>query len=350
MLNFTRFCDKIQTVSTDTREAKMGKSSIQKVKLLYLLDIMMKYTDEEHPKTVYELIELLAQCGIPAERKSIYDDIERLVDYGADIVCVSGKSNKYYVASRKFEIPELKLLVDAIQSSKFITRKKSEELIGKLEELASVHQARSLQRQVYVANRVKTVNEKIYYTVDYIHSAILADSKISFKYFEWTPEKKKVARHGGKDYVLSPWALTWDDENYYLVAFDSHDHIIKHFRVDKIEGICVLDEKREGHDEFESFDMAIYSRRVFGMFGGREEYVSLVCDNTLAGIIIDRFGSDVPFIKKDEGHFEISVSVVLSPQFYSWVFGLSDKIRIVSPPHAVEGFKNQLKETAKLYE
>ena len=327
----------------------MAKSSNQKLKLLYLLKIFLEYTDEDHPLTVAELIEHLAGYDICAERKSVYSDIELLREYGIDIETVKSKSFGYYVASRDFELPELKLLVDAVQSSKFITRKKSAELIGKIEGFASRYQAKNLERQVFVANRIKTMNESIYYTVDYIHAAISRDAKISFKYFEWTAQKEKVLKHDGKDYVISPWALTWDDENYYLVAYDSQASLIKHYRVDKITGIKILEEKREGAESFKEFDMAIYSKSVFGMVGGKAEYVSLLCHESLAGVIIDRCGQDVVFLKRDCGFFEINVSVVLSSQFYSWIFGFGDRMKIVSPQKAKDGFLEQLEKTRKCY-
>ncbi|MBR5528583.1 MAG: WYL domain-containing protein [Clostridia bacterium] len=329
----------------------MAKSANQKLKLLYLMKIFLEYSDEEHPLTIAELSDHLDGYGISAERKSLYSDIELLRDFGLDIVTVEGRAHGHYVASRDFELPELKLLVDAVQSSKFITQKKSRELIKKIEAFASRYQATALERQVFVANRIKTMNESIYYSVDYIHTAISKDSKISFKYFEWTAQKQKRLKHDGKNYVQSPWALTWDDENYYLVAYDSEAQLLKHYRVDKITDIKILDEKREGGEEFSEFDMAVYSKSVFGMFGGKSEYVSLLCDESLAGIIIDRFGPDVVFIKRSngDGKFEINVNVVLSPQFYSWVFGFGERIQIISPAKAIEGFRNQLENVKDLY-
>lgn len=327
----------------------MPKSANQKLKLLYLIKTLSELSDEEHPLTISDIIKHLSLYGISAERKSIYSDIDMLREYGLDIVAVKSKSYGYYVASREFELPELKLLVDAVQSSKFITRKKSEELIKKIENLTGKYQAAKLQRQVFVANRIKTMNESIYYTVDYIHTAISENSKISFKYFDWTSSKEKVLRHNGKDYVISPWALTWDDENYYLVAYDSETNMIRHYRVDKITNIKVLPEKREGQESFSEFDMALYSKSVFGMFGGKAEYVSLLCHESLAGIIIDRFGTDIVFLKRDSNHFEINVNVVLSPQFYSWVFGFGDKISIISPDKAKKEFLELLENVKKIY-
>lgn len=320
----------------------MAKSQLQKLKLIYIMDYLLEETDEEHPATMADLIGYLSAMGISAERKSIYDDIEMLKVYGLDILTVKSKAFGYYIGARDFELPELKLLVDAVQSSKFITRKKSSELIKKIEKLSSLHQAKQLERQVFVANRIKTMNESIYLVVDKIHSAISENKKISFKYFEWTSDKEKVLRHGGKDYVLSPWALTWDDENYYLVAYDNDAGIIKHYRVDKISSVRTVNEKREGEEQFAEFDMAIYSKSVFGMFGGKSESVTLRCDGSLAGVIIDRFGQDIVFRKANENQFDITVSVVLSPQFYSWVFGFGGRMIIVESEKAREEFLKQL--------
>ena len=267
-----------------------------------------------------------------------------------DIVTVKvERANGYALVSRELEMPECKLLVDAVQSSKFITRKKSSELIAKIESLVSRYQANKLDRQVYVANRVKTMNESIYYTVDDIHTAILENRKIRFRYFDRNMRKEKVLRHDGAYYTVSPWALTWDDENYYLVAFDSEANIIKHYRVDKITEISVTDEKREGEEVFSEFDMGVYSKSVFGMFSGKAEYVELLCHASLAGIMLDRFG-DLPFRICDGEHFIVTPKVVLSPQFYSWLFGFSDRVKLLSPENAVRGFKNQLALTSALYE
>lgn len=328
----------------------MPKSANHKLKLLYLMKIFLEYSDEDHPLTVADLATHLGGYGITAERKSLYSDIEMLREFGLDIETVEGRAHGHYVASRDFELPELKLLVDAVQSSKFITQKKSRELIKKIEGFASKYQATGLERQVFVANRIKTMNESIYYTVDYIHTAISNDSQICFKYFEWTSDKQKRLKHGGKDYILSPWSLTWDDENYYLVAYDSEQELLKHYRVDKITDVKVLDKKREGAELFSEFDMAVYSKSVFGMFGGNAEFVSLLCDESLAGVIIDRFGKDVVFINRGDGKIEINVKVVLSPQFYSWVFGFGNRMTVFSPQKARDGFIDQINSVAKLYQ
>ncbi|MBE6772419.1 MAG: WYL domain-containing protein [Ruminococcaceae bacterium] len=328
----------------------MPKSSNQKLKLIYLMKILLEKTDEEHGMTTADIIAALAAQGISAERKSIYDDIEALRLFGIDIVKnQNGRGTDYRVVSRDFEMPELKLLVDAVQSSKFITRKKSDELIKKIEGFASIHEARQLHRQVYVANRIKTMNESIYLTVDKIHSAITLNKKITFQYFEWSPKKEKILRHDGALYSVSPWALTWDDENYYLIAYESSSNLIKHYRVDKMLKISVTDDEREGKELFDGFDMALYSKKTFGMFGGKEETVRLRCKNKMANIIIDRFGTESIISCVDSEHFEITVKVAVSPVFLSWLMNFGSDIKIISPQSVIEKFKNLAKESLEQY-
>lgn len=333
----------------------MARSSMQKQKLLYLKKILLEKTDENHGLTANEIKSALEAYGIKTERKSLYDDLKILENFGLDICRTRTSTVRYYVASRDFEMPELKLLVDAIQSSKFITHKKSLSLIKKLEGLVSENDGNQLQRQVYVANRVKTLNEKIYYNVDTIHNAISQDNQISFKYCMWEvnfgAEKKilKTERKNGEPYVVSPWALCWDDENYYLIAYDSDADMIKHYRVDKMESIKITDCRRDGDQKFEKFDIARYTKGVFSMFGGDEADVRLSVDNDLIGVIVDRFGMDVFITKESEESFVVSVKVMLSPQFYAWVFGLGNKVRILSPESAVEEYKNKLSQSCSLY-
>lgn len=306
----------------------MPKSTNQKGKLIRLRQILLENTDNEHCLSMDEILDKLSMYGVEAERKSIYSDIEELNNLGMDIEHQRGKNGGYYVASREFELPELKLLVDTVQSAKFITAKKSNELIRKLEGLTSKYEAQELQSEVYVANRVKTMNESIYYLVDYIAEAINKNRKITFQYLEWTLDKKRVPKRNGELYKVSPRMLSWDDENYYMVAYDDNDKKTKHYRVDKMQKITVTDEPREGTDA--PFDAAVYSRKIFGMFGGVEEYVTLECDNSMIGIIMDRFGQDVSLLKKD-GCFEVTVSVMVSPQFLGWVLSLCGQVRIISP-------------------
>lgn len=333
----------------------MPRSSRQKEKLLYLRKIMLEKTDENHPLTISEIKALLAGYDIQTERKALYSDLQILEAYGLDICRTRDSTVRYFVGSRDFEIPELKLLVDAIQSSKFITRKKSMKLIKKLEGLVSEYDGKQLQREVVVTNRVKTLNEQIYYNVDELHNAISANRKISFRYMKWSVNFEggdkitRVERHPGKIYRVSPFALCWDDENYYLIAYDSEEQKNKHFRVDKMENIRIMEDRRDGTDKLEQFNLAHYAKSVFSMFGGEEHDVRLSVDNALIGVIVDRFGSDIFITRESERSFAVTVRVALSPQFYAWVFGLGENVRILSPKIAVEGYTAKLKEIAAAY-
>lgn len=321
----------------------MAKGPNQKLKLMYLMQILMENTDENHSLTMPEILSSLDACGVSAERKSIYSDMEYLRTFGIDVVGEQrDKAFHYYIASRDFELPELKLLVDSVQSAKFITEKKSNELIKKLENLCSRHEATQLQRQVYVGERVKTMNENIYYNVDTIHTAIGSNSKITFQYYQWDVNKKMVLKKDGARYEVSPWALSWDDSNYYLIAFDSAEDKIKHFRVDKMLHIDVSDEKREGKAHFKQFDMASYTKKMFGMFSGEEEMVKLRCDNAFAGVMIDRFGKNAMIVKEDDSHFLISVKVAVSRQFLAWVIALGDGVKIVGPDSVVTKINEEI--------
>lgn len=317
----------------------MPKSSNQKLKLLYLMKILQEKTDENHALSVPELITELARHDIKAERKSIYDDLEALRFFGLDIESTRSKTVGYFLSSRAFELPELKLLVDSVQSSKFITHKKSTDLIRKIEGLCSSYDGQSLQRQVYVANRIKTMNESIYYNVDNIHTGIGDNKKISFKYFEYSITKEKVLKRNGDRYLISPYALTWDDENYYMIGYDSAAAMVKHYRVDKMTDICVSEEKRDGQQYFQNLDIAVYSKKLFSMFSGEEENVRIEFVNRLIGVVIDRFGKDVIVIKSDDAHFVISVSVAVSQQFLAWVASFGQEAKILSPDSVAEKMK-----------
>jgi len=321
----------------------MPKSPNQKLKLLYLMKIFMEFTDETHSITMTDIIEKLSEYGISAERKSLYSDIESLRLFGLDIIGTQeDRTYSYHIGNRPFELAELKLLVDSIQSAKFITEKKSNELIKKLESLASKYEATQLHRQVFVSGRVKTMNESIYYNVDRIHTAIAENSIITFQYFQWNVDKSMELRHNGALYTVSPWALSWDDENYYLIAYDSTKGIIKHFRVDKMLHITQTGRPREGRQVFKAFDTAIYAKKMFGMYGGDEISVRMECDNDLAGVIIDRFGKDVSIIRIDDKRFAVNVEVAVSKQFLAWIIGLGEGVKIVSPSSVVKMMNDEI--------
>ncbi len=311
---------------------------------------LMQNTDEENPASATQIINYLNAQGIPAERKSIYDDIEALRTFGLDIIqSEQGPTRGYYVASRTFELPELKLLVDSVQSSKFITHKKTTQLIKKIETLASVHSAQLLHRQVYVKNRIKSMNESIYYNVDEIHTGISGNKKIKFLYFERTVSKGRHYRRDGEFYVVSPFAMTWDDENYYLVAYDSDAGQIKHYRVDKMEKISTIDEPRDGQEAYDALDMAVYAKKTFGMFTGDEVSVQLRFKNHLVGAVLDRLGEDVFVIADGPDYFTVRTDVVVSPQFFAWVLGFAGEAEVISPASVVEQIKEHIEAAAALY-
>ncbi len=328
----------------------MAKGTNQKLKLMRLMQIMLEQTDDSHSLTMEQILTELQRYGITAERKSIYADMEALRVYGMEIIGEKRSRTYYYhVGDREFELAELKLLVDAVQSSKFITEKKSKKLIKKLEGFLSKYDAKKLERQVFVSGRIKTMNESIYYNVDMIHEAIASNVKIKFQYYKWDVDKNIVLRHDGMYYCISPWGLLWEDENYYLIGYDSGAGIIKHYRVDKMLKLSLTQDKREGREHFREYDMAIYTKKHFGMFDGKEERVKIEFENYLAGVVIDRFGKDVIMRKSDEEHFIVSVDVAVSEQFLGWLFALGSGARIVAPENVVEQMETQLAKVGKLY-
>lgn len=328
----------------------MPRGTNQKFKLYRLAQIMLEKTDDDHYITMPEIMSALGEYEITADRKSIYNDLRDLEALGIEVEGEPvGNRYHYHVVNRPFELPELKLLVDAIQSSKFITERKTNTLIKKLERLVSKYEAMELQRQVYVSGRIKTMNESIYYTVDAIHNAISENKKIRFQYFQWNVKKEMELRHNGAWYHISPWGLSWDDENYYLVGYDSDAGQIKHYRVDKMLHIRMSEEKREGKELFKKLDMADYAKKSFGMFGGKEQEVKLLVANDLAGVIIDRFGKDVMMIPLDEEHFTVNVDVRVSNQFLGWIFSLGEGVKIISPNEVVEQMKKEIERLVQQY-
>lgn len=328
----------------------MAKGEKQKQKLLYLAKILSEETDDQHSLTTQEIISRLSSYEVNVERKALYRDFEELKDFGLDIISEQiGRNVYYHLGHRDFELPELKLLVDSVQSAKFITEKKSKELIKKLEALVSKYEAKHLQRQVVISGRVKTMNESIYYNVDAIHEAISSDRQIRFQYYQWTVKKKMELRKDGAWYVLSPWGLMWDDEYYYMLAFDSEDEKIKHYRVDKMLNIDIVDSKREGQKAFKAFDMPRYTKSLFGMFSGEQTTVTLEGTNDMAGVLIDRFGKDIMLHPIDEDHFSAHVEVAISKQFLGWVIALGEHIKITAPQAVVEQMQEETKRLCRQY-
>ena len=327
----------------------MPKSPNQKLKLLYLMQFLLQKSDEAHPISVQQMIDELASHDIKAERKSIYDDLEALRMFGLDIVQTRGKTTGYYVGARDFELPELKLLVDSVQSSKFITQKKTLSLIKKIESLASAYDAQLLQRQVYVRNRVKSMNESVYYNVDEISNAITRDKAIRFKYFDYTVTKERKFRKDGAWYEISPFSLMWDDENYYMLGYDAEAGKLKHYRVDKMTEISATEQCRSGKAAFKEIDMSEYSKKIFGMFTGEMQTVKLRFANHLVGAAIDRFGRDTMIIATDDEHFTVSVDVAVSPQFFAWLFGFGAEAEIISPERVRREFKGKIANLQSIY-
>ena len=321
----------------------MAKSAGQKLKLLYIIRMLEEHTDESHPMSTAEIIERLEANGIHSERKSIYDDIAKLIEFGYDIIQMHSRlGGGYYLASREFELAELKLLVDAVQSSRFITTKKSRELIKKLEGKASKHDAGKLQRQVYVAGRVKTENESIYYNIDNIHRAIQENKQIRFAYMNWNLHKQLAPV--GDIRQVSPWSLVWQDENYYLVAYDGKDSKIKHYRVDKMGKVELTESKRIGLEELQEEDLAKYTNRTFGMYSGDETTVSIQFPERLVGVVLDRFGKDTDVRPVGNGMVRMRANVAVSGQFFGWLAGIGKEAVIVSPKEVKEQYHSWLSD------
>ena len=326
----------------------MAEKMTGKLRLLYLRELLMSKTSEEHPLSVPQMIEFLAQQGIPTDRRTIYDDLEALRMSGMDIEKIQTRTHGYYLASRVFELPELKLLADAVQSSRFITAKKSRELIGKIGMLSDEYTAKNLAREVYVQNRVKTMNESIYYNVDEIHRAIAQSKKLRFLYCEYGEDKKLHPRRGGEVYRVSPYMLVWDDENYYLVAYHERYGKITHFRVDKMLFIAM--EEEPARPVPEDFDADAYAGRTFGMFAGEQQRVVMWFESSLLGVVIDRFGKDIPLFSKAQNGFCTELNVALSDAFFAWVFQFGKRAKIMAPDAVAEQMKNLLKRNLEDYE
>lgn len=317
----------------------MPRSEGQKAKLLLILDYLRAESDEDHPVTTGALVDYLAANGVRAERKSVYADLTVLSGHGYDIQRIPGRSGGVYLGSRDFELPELKLLVDAVQASRFITKKKSDALISKLEGLTSRHQATQLQRQVFVGGRVKSMNESAYYSVDAIHTAITRHRAVAFRYFDLDRSKEKVYRRGGAEYQVEPYCLVWDNAQYYLVGCAVGEEETRHYRVDKMDGVRVTEQPAQIP---KNFDPGAYVGRYFSMFSGRAARVRLGCQEGAAGVILDRFGRDVMLAPR-EGGFTVTLDVVVSPQFWGWLAALNGLAKPEAPDWVVEEYRAYLR-------
>ena len=328
----------------------MSRGSNQKFKFTYLMEIMLEKTDDDHALTMSQIMDELERYDVTAERKSIYADFADMTErFGIEIIKEQrGRETYYHVGSREFELAEVKLLVDAIQSSKFITQTKSRELITKLKKFVSEYQGKTLQRQVFIDDRVKTMNESVFYNVDEVYNAINTNKKIRFKYYKWDINKKLVPKKNGDWFVLSPWGLTWMDENYYMIAYDDWDGNVKSYRIDKMMRITINDEERTGKDAFKAYDMAKLSKSTFGMYGGPKKRVTIQFENSMCGVFLDRFGKDdISFRSINDSWSEFSVEVNVSQQFFGWLFGLGSNVKLVDPEEVVDQLKEYVAEYTK---
>jgi len=313
----------------------------KKGRLIYLLKLLYEHTDEEHVISTNEIITYFKGIDISVNRKTVKDDIDVLVDAGLDVVTVKSSHNSFYLRDRKFEISELKLLVDAVSSSKFITRDKSEELITKLSTMVSKGQSEKLVRHLYIAGRVKPNNEQIYNIVDEITDAINSRKKIQFQYIDYTIEKKKVLKNKGELYINSPYALVWNEDRYYLIGYsDKHEKLVQ-FRVDRMYRPKIT--SADAVPEPAGFNAAEYTRKVFEMYDGEESLVVLECTNDLMKVIIDRFGEAVNVQKCTASTFTFRINICLSPTFYGWIFQFVGKVRIVAPLVVKSEYQNMVK-------
>lgn len=323
-------------------------SSDMKLKTLYVMKILLELSDDEHYLTAADIDRELRTYGLNSDRRSIYNDIEVLERFGLDIIKVRGNRG-WYVGERELELPELKILIDAVQVAKFIPSKKSESLIKKLEFFTSRYMAKKLKRHIFLGNPSRSEFQPIYISVDTIHEAMSMDCRLSFQYMEWTEKKQVRLRHGGNAYQVSPWVLMWDDEYYYLLAYDPSISDIKHYRVDRMLNVRMLPElKREGKDIYEKYRKG-FSRKTFGMFGGDDVFVKLKCTNRMAGVIIDRFGQDTMMVPKDDGHFTAHVLIARSPQFFGWVASNGMDIEILEPESLREEYRELLGKILSQY-
>ena len=301
--------------------------------LLLLQQYLYEHTDDQHPASVADILAFWREHGIQAGRKSVYSAIEVLQSNGMDIVCVKSTQNRYFVVERLFELPELKLLVDAVESSRFITAKKSERLIEKLGKLTSESHARQLDRHIYMEGTAKPENECIYYSVDEIHNAIQEKRQITFQYYEYTPQKEKILKHNGYRYQFSPYALIWSRDCYYAVGWSEKHGKLAQFRVDRMVAVESSDQAAVCMPDF---DPAEYVRKIFGMYPDDLCTVELLCDNEVMRSVIDRFGEEVSTVTVDDGHFKAIVEVAPSPPFFAWVFTFCGKIQILGPAEVLD--------------
>ena len=329
---------------------KREPDMIRRMRILYIKKYFEEHTDEEHAVSMSEIIAYLDEQGIPAERKSIRDDINALIEYGMDIELENGK--KWKLLSREFDVSEIQLLIDLVASSKFLSDAKSKELISKLEALVSIQQKRSLGRQLYVVGRVKSMNKNVLYSVDAIHKAIETGADIEFMYYQYNMHKKRDYKHEGKVYHVVPQYLLYDNNTYYLLAKEGDS--LKTFRIDRMDKINIIPTDQYAYYRARtrrnsSFDSSSFFKSTFGMYQGEVTKVTMRFKKEMMDTVIDRFGEDVPVKIVDDNHFEVTTPIAVSPQFFGWIFGLGDNVIIKHPLKVAKQMKDLLKERHKAY-
>lgn len=308
----------------------------KKSRILYIKRYLETQTDEEHPATLKDILTHLEKEGIKADRRAVSADIDLLIESGVDIVRNTGRQHEYFCGGNHFELPEIKLLIDAVQASRFITAQKSDALISKLSAHASIHQSEQLNRHIYVDKQIKSNNEQAYLVVDKLHAAINSGTRVRFKYYEYSPTREKIYKHDGQIYEFSPYCLIWNGDHYYAAGYSKHHNKVITFRVDRIAGLCMTDKPAVPRPY--GFDMAFYARSVFQMYDGPVSDITLLCENRHMKTIVDRFGEDVQTTIADEDHFTASVQVAISPTFFGWVFSFCGGIRVIAPEEAAAGY------------
>lgn len=332
----------------------MAARSGQKLKLIYIADIFKKCTDEEHPISAAEICDKLAALGVTAERKAIYDDIQQLILYGYDIIKTRTPKNGFFLASREFETSEIYLLCDAVKTAKFISAKKTRELVSKLEGMLSIYQSTDKLNAVFIDYKSKCQNEEIFYSIDAIDRAIAAHKKISLKYGVRTLGSNREIKTEYKERVISPYALTWQDDHYYLIGnYEKYDNLI-HLRVDRMRKVKELDVSARPFSEVseykDTFDVADYTKKLFGMFGGKTEEIELICSKSILEIIADRFSQDIFIRNLTEDTFTVTVKAAVSDALITWIMNYGDKIKVSKPSYLIEKIRDRAEEIIKIYD
>jgi len=315
-----------------------------KLRPFYVAKLLFERTDDTHYLTIAQIIKILdAEYGISATRGTIGDDIKVLQEFGMDISVEPSTQNRYYLVSRTFELPEIKTLIDAIESAKFITKEKSDKLVAKLEMLTSKNEAEKLVRNIDVENRIKSENDRIYYIIDSLNEAININKKVSFQYFNYNVKKEKKLKNDGKAYIFSPYKLIWNGDYYYVVGYSEKHKSIGSFRVDRI-ATCPIILDDSATEVTEDFDLNKYLNTMFRMFDGERQEIELICDNSVMDAIVDKFGKDVTVFANDMASFKVITNVAVGTVFYSWVFGFGGKVKIKAPIEIKQAYANMLKQ------